>query len=53
MGEQAARRPTSPKCGSEMKVIAVIEDPDEIKRILRHLVKINRGPPGLDTNLLN
>ena len=42
-----------PKCGSDMKVIAVIEDPDEIKRILRHLVKINRGPPGLDANSLN
>ena len=34
-------------------VIAVIEDPEEIKRILRHLVKINRGPPGLDANSLN
>ena len=27
-----------PKCGGDMKVIAVIEDPDELKRILRHLV---------------
>lgn len=35
-----------PKCGAEMKVIAIIEDPDEIKRILRHPVKIGRPPPG-------
>ena len=35
-----------PKCGAEMKVIAVIEDPLEIRRILRHLVKIGRSPPG-------
>jgi hypothetical protein len=37
-----------PKCGADMKVIAVIEDPDELKRILRHLVKIGRSPPGFD-----
>ena len=42
-----------PKCGSEMKVIAVIQEPDEIKRILRHLVKIGRSPPGLDPASLN
>jgi hypothetical protein len=41
-----------PKCGTEMKVIAVIENPDEIKRILRHLVKIGRSPPGLDSDRL-
>ena len=34
-----------PKCGSEMKVIAVIQEPEEIKRILRHLVKQGRPPP--------
>jgi len=37
-----------PKCGAEMKVIAIIEDPLEIRRILRHLVKIGRSPPGLN-----
>jgi len=57
-----------PKCGAEMKcrdrssdfvlrydpyVIAVIEDPDELRRILRHLVKIGRSPPGLDPDRLN
>ena len=42
-----------PKCGSEMKVIAVIQEPEEIKRILRHLVKQGRTPPGLDPTSLN
>ena len=56
-----------PKCGGEMKVIAVVENPDEIIRILRHpgcraeqeaklptrLVKIGRSPPGLDLAQLN
>jgi hypothetical protein len=37
-----------PKCGSEMKVIAVIQEPEKIKRILQHLVKQGRPPPGLD-----
>ncbi len=32
-----------PKCGYDMKVVAVIEDPDEVRRILRHLVKIGPG----------
>ena len=37
-----------PKCGAEMKVITIIEDPDELKRILQHLIKIGRSPPGFD-----
>jgi hypothetical protein len=36
-----------------MKVIAIIEDPDELKRILRHLIKIGRPPPGFDRDRLN
>ena len=28
--------------------IAIIEDPVEIRRILRHLVNVGRPPPGLD-----
>ena len=35
-----------PKCGSQMKVIAIIQEPAEIDRILRHLVKQGRPPPG-------
>ncbi|MFW6234287.1 MAG: hypothetical protein ACOC4I_02790 [Spirochaetota bacterium] len=56
-----------PKCGADMKVIAVIEDPEELGRILRHpgrraeqqpkaatrLVKIGRSPPGFDPDRLN
>ncbi len=38
---------TCPKCGSEMKVIAVIQDTFEIKKILRHLKKVDRAPPGV------
>ena len=36
-----------PKCGSEMKVIAIIQDRSEIKKILRHLKKVDRAPPGV------
>ncbi len=42
-----------PKCGAEMKVIAIIEDPDELRKILQHLVKIGRSPPGIDLDRLN
>ena len=42
-----------PKCGAEMTVIAIIENPGQIKRILRHLVKIGRLPPGFDLNCLS
>ena len=56
-----------PKCGSEMKVIAIIQEPEGIKRILRHpgcqaeqepkaptrLVKQGRPPPGFDPDRLN
>ena len=57
-----------PKCGAEMKcrdlssdsvlrydpdVIAIIEDLDELGRILRHLVKMGRSPPGFDPDRLN
>ena len=42
-----------PKCGSEMKVIALILDPSEIQSILRHLVKIGRAPPNVLPPSLN
>ena len=42
-----------PKCGWEMRVIAVIQDPVEIREILAHLVKTGRAPPGFDPALLN
>jgi hypothetical protein len=41
------------RCGSEMRLIAVITDPAEVRNILRHLRKIGRAPPGLDPSVLN
>jgi len=32
-----------PRCRSPMKVIAVITEPEEVKKILRHLVKVGPG----------
>jgi len=31
-----------------MKIISVITDPAQVLRILRHLVKTGKPPPGLD-----
>jgi len=42
-----------PKCQSEMKIVAVIQDPDEVRKILRHLIKIGRAPPNFDPSTLN
>ena len=42
-----------PKCGWDMKVVAVIEDPVEIRRILRHLIKIGRSPPGVQLSCVS
>jgi hypothetical protein len=39
---------TCPKCGSDMKVIAVITDLYEVRKILKHLLKTGKAPPGLD-----
>jgi hypothetical protein len=36
-----------------MRILAVITDPGEVKKILRHLIKIGRPPPGLDPASLN
>jgi hypothetical protein len=36
-----------------MKVIAVIPETQEIRRILAHLEKIGRSPPGFDPISLN
>ena len=51
MGEQAAQRPTSPKCGFEMNVIAVIQETEEIRRILACLVKIAGGRPAFSARI--
>jgi hypothetical protein len=31
-----------------MWILAAITEPEEVRKILRHLVKIGRSPPGLD-----
>ena len=36
-----------------MKITAVIQEAEEIQRILAHLVKIGRSPPGFDPGSLN
>jgi hypothetical protein len=36
-----------------MKVLAVITDAQQVLKILRHLVKIDKPPPGLDPASLN
>jgi hypothetical protein len=42
-----------PRCGNRMDLIAVITDPPEVRKILRHLLKIGRAPPALDPSSLN
>jgi hypothetical protein len=41
------------RCGSQMRVIAIIGDNYEIKEILAHLAKISRSPPGFNLTLMN
>jgi hypothetical protein len=36
-----------------MGLIAVITDPPEVGKILRHLFRIGGAPPGLDPSALN
>ena len=43
---------TCRRCGSPMRILAVITDPAEVKKILRHLVKVDRSPPGLDPSFV-
>ena len=44
---------TCPCCGSPMEIIAIIMEPAETEKILKHLVKIGRSPPGFDPASLN
>ena len=41
------------KCGSDMRVIAIIQDQAEITKILQHLAKQGRAPPGMNPASLN
>jgi len=36
-----------------MKVVAVITDPTQVLKILRHLIKTGKPPPRLDPSSLN
>ena len=42
-----------PRCSAPMRILAVVTEPEEVRKILRHLVKIGRSPPGLDPTSLN
>jgi len=42
-----------PRCSPPMRILAVIIEPEEVRKILRHLVKIGRSPPGVDPTSLN
>jgi hypothetical protein len=44
---------TCPRCGSEMNILAIILDQEEIKKILAHIVKIGRSPPNFNAASLN
>ncbi len=35
------------KCGSEMRIVAFIMDPEQIDRIIQHLINKGRAPPGV------
>ena len=41
------------RCGSPMKVLAVITDPIQVRRVLLHLIRTGAAPPGLDASALN
>jgi hypothetical protein len=41
------------RCSSPMKVLAVITDPPQVRRVLLHLIKTGAAPPGLDASALN
>jgi hypothetical protein len=40
-------------CGSPMRIMAVITDPQQVRKILLHLIKTRKAPPGLDPASLN
>jgi Putative transposase len=35
-------------CGSPMRIMAVITEPQQVRKILLHLIKTGKAPPGLD-----
>jgi len=41
------------RCGSPMGILAVITEPQQARKILLHLIKTGKAPPGLDPASLN
>jgi hypothetical protein len=41
------------RCGSPMRIMAVITEPQQVRKILLHLIKTGKAPPGLDPATLN
>ena len=42
-----------PRCGARLRVIAVIQNPVQIRKILNHLGRTGRAPPGVDPTTLD
>jgi len=42
-----------PRCGSPMRILALIPEPQQVRKILLHLIKTGKAPPGLDPASLN
>jgi hypothetical protein len=42
-----------PRCGSPMRILALITEPQQVRKILLHLIKTGKAPPGLDPASLN
>ena len=43
---------TCSRCGSQMRILAVITEPEEVRKILQHPVKVGRSPLELDPNFV-
>jgi len=41
------------KCGAEMRIQAAITAPEQVRKILKHLIKIGRPPPGIENYQLD
>jgi hypothetical protein len=40
-------------CGSPMRILAVITEAQQVRKILLHLIKTGKAPPGLDSTSLS
>jgi hypothetical protein len=41
------------RCGSPMRILAVITEPQQVRKVLLHLIKTGKAPLGLDCSSLN